>query len=50
MIQADSPPLVVGEEYPEDLLILVYMRHAYGLGEHYNSVTQLVDTATENCS
>ncbi|XP_068839563.1 deubiquitinase OTUD6B isoform X1 [Capricornis sumatraensis] len=50
IIQADSPPIVVGEEYPEDPLILVYMRHAYGLGEHYNSVTRLVNTATENCS
>uniref|UniRef100_A0A2K6EMA4 ubiquitinyl hydrolase 1 n=1 Tax=Propithecus coquereli TaxID=379532 RepID=A0A2K6EMA4_PROCO len=50
IIQADSPPIVVGEEYPKKPLILVYMRHAYGLGEHYNSVTRLVNTATENCS
>uniref|UniRef100_A0A667IH12 ubiquitinyl hydrolase 1 n=2 Tax=Felinae TaxID=338152 RepID=A0A667IH12_LYNCA len=50
IIQADSPPIVVGEEYQKNPLILVYMRHAYGLGEHYNSVTQLVNTATENCS
>ncbi|XP_008581692.1 PREDICTED: OTU domain-containing protein 6B isoform X2 [Galeopterus variegatus] len=50
VIQADSPPIVVGEEYQKKPLILVYMRHAYGLGEHYNSVTQLVNTATENCS
>nr|XP_012803907.2 deubiquitinase OTUD6B isoform X1 [Jaculus jaculus] len=50
IIQADSPPIVVGEEYPKNPLVLVYMRHAYGLGEHYNSVTQLVHTATENCS
>nr|XP_008539017.1 PREDICTED: LOW QUALITY PROTEIN: OTU domain-containing protein 6B [Equus przewalskii] len=50
IIQADSPPIVVGEEYPKNPLILVYMRHAYGLGEHYNSVTQLVNTTTENCS
>ncbi|XP_037360175.1 deubiquitinase OTUD6B [Talpa occidentalis] len=50
IIQAESPPIVVGEEYPKKPLILVYMRHAYGLGEHYNSVTQLVNTATENCS
>lgn len=27
-----------------------YMRHAYGLGEHYNSVKLLTDTATENGS
>ncbi|XP_054446225.1 deubiquitinase OTUD6B isoform X1 [Pteronotus mesoamericanus] len=50
IIQADSPPIVVGEEYPKKPLILVYMRHAYGLGEHYNSVTWLVNRATENCS
>ncbi|KAM9050988.1 deubiquitinase OTUD6B isoform 3-T3 [Megaptera novaeangliae] len=50
IIQADSPPLVVGEEYPKNPLILVYMRHAYGLGEHYNSVKRLVNTASENCS
>uniref|UniRef100_A0A8C3WA54 ubiquitinyl hydrolase 1 n=1 Tax=Catagonus wagneri TaxID=51154 RepID=A0A8C3WA54_9CETA len=49
IIQADSPPIVVGEEYSKKPLILVYMRHAYGLGEHYNSVTEL-SAATENCS
>ncbi|KAM4834127.1 deubiquitinase OTUD6B-like [Thomomys bottae] len=49
IIQADSPLIVVGEEYAENPLILVYMRHAYGLGEHYNFVTTLVNTATENC-
>uniref|UniRef100_A0A8C5XP27 ubiquitinyl hydrolase 1 n=1 Tax=Microcebus murinus TaxID=30608 RepID=A0A8C5XP27_MICMU len=35
IIQADSPPIVVDEEYPKKPLILVYMTHAY---------------ATENCS
>ncbi|XP_038601784.1 deubiquitinase OTUD6B isoform X1 [Tachyglossus aculeatus] len=48
VIQADSPPIVVGAEYSSKPLTLVYMRHAYGLGEHYNSVKQLMDTATEN--
>lgn len=50
IIQADSPPITVGEEYSKHPLILVYMRHAYGLGEHYNSVTRLVNIVTENCS
>ncbi|XP_077023293.1 deubiquitinase OTUD6B isoform X2 [Tamandua tetradactyla] len=50
VIQADSPPIIVGEEYSKNPLILVYMRHAYGLGGHYNSVTRLSHTATENCS
>ncbi|XP_004597282.3 deubiquitinase OTUD6B [Ochotona princeps] len=50
IIQADSLPIVVGEEYKKNPLVLVYMRHAYGLGEHYNSVTPLVSTTTKNCS
>uniref|UniRef100_A0A8D0GBT8 ubiquitinyl hydrolase 1 n=1 Tax=Sphenodon punctatus TaxID=8508 RepID=A0A8D0GBT8_SPHPU len=50
VLQMDSPPIVVGEEYSRKPLILVYMRHAYGLGEHYNSVKPLTDTATENGS
>ncbi|XP_056679311.1 deubiquitinase OTUD6B isoform X3 [Monodelphis domestica] len=50
VIQADSPPIVVGEEYSNKPLTLIYMRHAYGLGEHYNSVKQLMDSATENGS
>ncbi|XP_033011436.1 deubiquitinase OTUD6B [Lacerta agilis] len=48
VVQMDSPPIVVGEEYRRKPLILVYMRHAYGLGEHYNSVKPLMDTPTEN--
>uniref|UniRef100_A0A8D2D1R7 ubiquitinyl hydrolase 1 n=1 Tax=Sciurus vulgaris TaxID=55149 RepID=A0A8D2D1R7_SCIVU len=50
IIQADSPAIIVGEEYSKKPLILVYMRHAYGLGGHYNSVAWLVNTATENRS
>lgn len=48
VIQMDSPPIIVGEEYDRKPLILVYMKHAYGLGEHYNSVKPLLDTPTEN--
>nr|XP_032661149.1 deubiquitinase OTUD6B isoform X1 [Chelonoidis abingdonii] len=48
VVQMDSPSIIVGEEYSSKPLILVYMRHAYGLGEHYNSVKLLTDTATEN--
>ncbi|XP_029447513.1 deubiquitinase OTUD6B isoform X2 [Rhinatrema bivittatum] len=47
VVQADSSPIVVGEEYSSKPIILVYMRHAYGLGEHYNSVECLEDTATD---
>ncbi|KAK2527894.1 Otud6b [Columba guinea] len=50
VVQMDSPPIIVGEEYSNKPIILVYMRHAYGLGEHYNSVKLLTDTATENGS
>nr|XP_057903092.1 deubiquitinase OTUD6B [Doryrhamphus excisus] len=38
VIQADSPTIKIGEDYDGDAITLVYMRHAYGLGEHYNSV------------
>ncbi|KAJ7338990.1 hypothetical protein JRQ81_012892 [Phrynocephalus forsythii] len=48
IIQMDSPSIIVGEEYNGKPLTLVYMRHAYGLGEHYNSVKPLLDRTTEN--
>lgn len=41
VIQADSATIKIGEEYNEKPLTLVYMHHAYGLGEHYNSVERL---------
>ncbi|XP_062346129.1 deubiquitinase OTUD6B isoform X4 [Cinclus cinclus] len=50
VVQMDSPPIVVGEEYSGKPITLVYMRHAYGLGEHYNSVKVLTDATTENSS
>uniref|UniRef100_A0A8C5RKP8 ubiquitinyl hydrolase 1 n=1 Tax=Laticauda laticaudata TaxID=8630 RepID=A0A8C5RKP8_LATLA len=48
VIQMDSPPIIVGEEYSRKPLMLVYMRHAYGLGEHYNSVKNLLENTAEN--
>lgn len=45
VIQAESPTIKIGEEYDGETITLVYMRHAYGLGEHYNSVEQLKDAA-----
>ncbi|KAL8181934.1 UNVERIFIED_CONTAM: OTU domain-containing protein 6B [Gekko kuhli] len=48
VVQMDSPPIIVGEEYSRKPLILVYMKHAYGLGEHYNSVKPLSDVTTDN--
>ncbi|KAK2887057.1 hypothetical protein Q8A67_015285 [Cirrhinus molitorella] len=47
VIQAESPSIIVGEEYDKPPITLVYMRHAYGLGEHYNSVEPLKDLANE---
>uniref|UniRef100_A0A4W4F0V3 ubiquitinyl hydrolase 1 n=2 Tax=Electrophorus electricus TaxID=8005 RepID=A0A4W4F0V3_ELEEL len=48
VIQADSPTITIGEEYAKPPVMLIYMRHAYGLGEHYNSVQTLRDTASED--
>lgn len=45
VIQADSPTIKIGEEYDSEPITLVYMRHAFGLGEHYNSVERLKDPA-----
>ncbi|XP_008329986.1 deubiquitinase OTUD6B [Cynoglossus semilaevis] len=45
VIQADSPTIKIGEEYESKPITLVYMHHAYGLGEHYNSVERLKDPA-----
>ncbi|XP_038581413.1 deubiquitinase OTUD6B [Micropterus salmoides] len=43
VIQADSSTIKIGEEFDGESITLVYMRHAYGLGEHYNSVERLKD-------
>ncbi|CAH2285551.1 OTU domain-containing 6B [Pelobates cultripes] len=48
VIQAGSPPIVIGEEYSSKPITLVYMRHAYGLGEHYNSVEPLMVTSSDD--
>ncbi|OBS83704.1 hypothetical protein A6R68_22307 [Neotoma lepida] len=38
VVQANSPIIVIGEEYTRKPLILVYLRYACDFGEHYNSV------------
>ncbi len=39
VLQADAPPVVSGEELRGGAtVVLPYFRHAFGLGEHYNSV------------
>ncbi|XP_060915989.1 deubiquitinase OTUD6B [Labrus mixtus] len=45
VIQANSSTIKIGEEFDSDPITLVYMRHAYGLGEHYNSVERLKEPA-----
>ncbi|XP_035476698.1 deubiquitinase OTUD6B [Scophthalmus maximus] len=45
VIQAESPAIKIGEEYDSEPITLVYMRHAYGLGEHYNTVERLKEPA-----
>ncbi|KAJ8334298.1 hypothetical protein SKAU_G00399370 [Synaphobranchus kaupii] len=47
VIQAESPTVVIGEEYHKAPIMLIYMRHAYGLGEHYNSVEPLSEAAKD---
>ncbi|XP_056378323.1 deubiquitinase OTUD6B [Hyla sarda] len=47
VIQADASPIIIGEEYTSRPITVVYMRHAYGLGEHYNSVEPLSVTPAE---
>lgn len=41
VIQADTPIIVMGEEYTQKPITIVYTRYAYDLGEHYNSVKPL---------
>ncbi|XP_062384826.1 deubiquitinase OTUD6B [Sardina pilchardus] len=47
IFQADAPLIKIGEEYDKLPVVLVYMRHAYGLGEHYNSVEPLKELSNE---
>lgn len=49
VIQANSPPVIIGEEYKDGSHItLTYHRHMYGLGEHYNSVEPYQENEEEN--
>ncbi|KAK2708719.1 deubiquitinase OTUD6B-like isoform X1 [Artemia franciscana] len=42
VLQADAAPLLIGEEYSsEKPLTVTYHKHMYGLGAHYNSVTEI---------
>lgn len=41
VVQTPAPAFVVGEEYNEKPLILVYVRYCSSFGDHYNSVKPL---------
>ncbi|TPX64549.1 hypothetical protein SpCBS45565_g05784 [Spizellomyces sp. 'palustris'] len=43
IIQMGTPLLKIGEDFPGEPLMLSYHRHAYGLGEHYNSLRPVVE-------
>lgn len=38
VVQASSSVVKLGENHDSDVLTISYHRHAYGLGEHYNSL------------
>lgn len=43
VVQADSPEVVIGEEFTSSKpIILTYHRHQLSLGEHYNSIKDIV--------
>ena len=43
VFQVNSPLICIGEEFKSDSPLRVsYHRHAYGLGEHYNSIIPLM--------
>ncbi|KAI0221134.1 Deubiquitinase OTUD6B [Lamellibrachia satsuma] len=48
VIQADAPSIIVVDEHQGEPLVLSYHRHAYGLGEHYNSVVPKAETNSDN--
>jgi len=53
VIQAEGPSIVIGDEYgsgDKRRLTLTYHRHAFGLGEHYNSVQELSQVEDDFCS
>ena len=41
VLQAEGPPMLIGEEFKKEPLIITYHRHMFGLGEHYNSTRKV---------
>ncbi|KAL3860372.1 hypothetical protein ACJMK2_010507 [Sinanodonta woodiana] len=48
VVQAEGPSVQIGEENEGNPLIIIYHRHMYGLGEHYNSVQEKTDEEDED--
>lgn len=44
ILQADGPVIIIGEDFAQESLKITYHRHAYGLGEHYNSTSPVTET------
>uniref|UniRef100_H2Y9H4 OTU domain-containing protein n=1 Tax=Ciona savignyi TaxID=51511 RepID=H2Y9H4_CIOSA len=47
VIQAGSSSVKLGEQYEQSPILLTYHRHELGLGEHYNSVMEMVENKEE---
>lgn len=41
ILQAEGVPVIVGEQFGGSTVLIVYHRHAFALGEHYNSCIPL---------
>lgn len=50
VVQANSPIIVIGEEYKRKPLTLVYLHYACHFGEHYNSVKPIEAAGAIGCS
>lgn len=48
VLQANTPAVTIGEEFKADPIILIYHRHVYSLGEHYNSVILAGEDSSED--
>nr|XP_053646048.1 deubiquitinase OTUD6B-like [Cherax quadricarinatus] len=49
VLQAEGTPVIFGEDCTDKkAIVLAYYRHYYGLGEHYNSVTELGTVSEED--
>ncbi|ORX86252.1 cysteine proteinase [Anaeromyces robustus] len=41
IIQAESAPIEIGNDFPNEKLYISYHLHSFGLGEHYNSLVKI---------